>query len=395
MFTAARDVPTPDPQLRLALVTGNYNSVIDGVALTLNRLVAFLERAGVPVKVFAPTPPRPTFQHEGDLVPVPSVGIPRTVYQLALGLPPSAKCELRRFAPTLVHLHTPDLLGVAALRWARHNGIPAVATCHAHFSNYLKHYRLGFLEPLAWWAQRQFYRRCAEVYAAAGSLADELRRHGIDANFAQAPFGVDTDQFNPGRRSMEWRRSVGIADDEAVVCFVGRLVWEKGLALFADVLNELQTNGVKFRALVVGDGPTRATLQAKLPGAVFTGPFTAEAIGRALASADVFFDPSATETVGCAAVEAMASGLPVVVAETTGSRDIVRNGVDGIVCPPEDRAAFSLVVRRLIENPVARENLRQAGLRRAGAFRWDTVLGDMLENYNRVLRRWPFRPRNR
>jgi glycosyltransferase involved in cell wall biosynthesis len=257
----------------------------------------------------------------------------------------------------------------------------------------LKYYRLGFLEPLAWWALRWFYRRCVEVYVAAPSMTEELRHHGVTANFTEAPFGVDPKQFNSSQRSMEWRRSIGIADDEIAVCFVGRLVWEKGLAVFADVLTSLKTNRVKFRILVVGDGPARAGLLSRLPEAIFTGYLTADELGRAFASADVFFYPSASETFGCVTVEAMASGLPVVVADATGSRDIVRNGVDGIVCPPDDRGGFALVLRRLIENPTARENLRQQALRRAANYQWDVVLGEMLQNYNRVIQRWPFRSR--
>jgi len=380
--------PHPANPLRIALVTGNYNSVIDGVALTMNRLVGFLERSGVPVRVFAPVAERPAFPHQGTVVPIPSMGLPNNPYRLALGLPPSARRALRAFSPTIIHLCTPDLLGIAALRWAGFQRIPAVATCHTHFSSYLKYYRAGFLEPLVWRLQRAFYRRCAEVYVATESMAEELRRHRVEANLVHAPFGVDPEQFHPGNRSMEWRRSLGIRDDEVVVCFVGRVVREKGLAVFADVVNNLKSSGVKFRTLVVGDGAARPALQQKLPDAIFTGYLGVDQVGTAFASSDIFLYPSASETFGCVTVEAMASGVPVVVADATGSRDIVRNGVDGLVCPPEDRTAFTLVVRRLIENRAARATLARAGIRRAAGYQWDHVHSDMLANYRRVLGTW-------
>ena len=375
--------------LRVALITGNYNYAIDGVALTMNRLVAFLERAGVPVKVFAPTAPRPLFPHEGELVSVPSVKIPNNPYRLALGLLPSIRKELRAFGPTLVHLCTPDLLGFATLRWARFQKIPAVATYHTHFTAYLRYYHLSFLESLTWWIARRFYQRCEEVYVAAASMAYELKAHGVRANFVEALFGVDLAQFRPERRSRAWRHAHGIADDEVVVCFVGRLVWEKGLAVFADVLNKLRADGVKFRALVVGDGPARAELQKKLPHAIYTGYLTAGELGTAFASADVFLNPSASETFGCVTVEALASGVAVVAADAPGSRDIVRGDIDGILCEPENRVAFALAVRRLIENPAEREALREAGIRRAAGYQWETVLGAMLRNYERVLGKRP------
>lgn len=374
--------------LKVALVTGNYNYAIDGVALTMNRLVGFLERTGVPVRVFAPTA-KPLFPHQGELVSVPSVPIPTTPYRLALGMPPSIRKRLRAFGPTVVHLCTPDLLGFAALRWARLQRVPVVTTYHTHFSGYLKFYRLGMLEPLAWWLKRRFYQRCAEVYIAAASMAEELRAHRVNANYVEAPFGVDPKQFHPDRRSFAWRQSHGIADDEVVVCFVGRLVWEKGLAVFADVLNQLHADGVKFRILVVGDGPARVGLQEKLPDAVFTGYLTAGELGTAFASADLFLNPSASETFGCVTVEALASGLTVIAADATGSRDIIRDGVDGVLCPPGDRAAFALAVRRLIENREARTMLQRAGIRRAAGYQWDAVLGEMLQNYERVLGKRP------
>jgi len=370
---------------RVALFTGNYNYAIDGVALTTNRLVRFLERAGVPVKVFAPTAAKPLFPHAGELISVPSVSIPATVYRLALGLPHRVRKELTAFRPTIVHLCTPDLLGFATLRWARLHQVPVVATYHTHFTAYLKYYHIGCLEPVAWGLIRRFYRRCAEVYVAAASMADELRARGLRANFVEAPFGVDLGQFCPTQRSLHWRRSFGIGDEEVVVCFVGRLVWEKGLAVFADVLNQLKGEGVRYRALVVGDGPARAGLQQRLPDAIYTGYLSADALGTAFASTDVFLNPSASETFGCVTVEALASGLAVVAADAPGSRDIVRNGVDGILCPPENRAAFASAVKRLIETPAERFALGQAGVQRAVSYNWDTVLATTLERYERLI----------
>jgi phosphatidylinositol alpha 1,6-mannosyltransferase len=372
------------PPPRVALFTGNYNYVIDGVALTMNRLVEYLERVGVAVRVYAPVAAKPALAHSGTLVPVPSVPVVPP-YRLALGVTPSVKRDLHTFAPNIVHLATPDLLGFSALRWARRRKVAAVTTYHTHFVSYLKYYRVGFLEGLAWRAHNWFYPRCAQTYVAAASMADELHAHGVRANFVEAPFGVDPKQFHTGRRSMEWRRSLGIGDDEVVVGFVGRLVWEKGLAVFADVVNTLKAGGVKFRALVVGDGPAAAGLRTKLPDAVYTGRLAHDAVATAFASADVFFYPSASETFGCVTVEALASGPAVVVADATGSRDIVRNGVDGVVCAAGDVAGFAAAVRRLIEDRQERERLRAAGLVRAKEYEWDAVHARMVGNYRDVL----------
>jgi glycosyltransferase involved in cell wall biosynthesis len=186
-------------------------------------------------------------------------------------------------------------------------------------------------------------------------------------------------------RSLDWRRAHGISDTEVVVSFIGRLVWEKGLDVFAGALNKLHAEGVKFRPLVVGDGVARPGLEAMLPGAVYTGYLSDQALATAFASSDVFFNPSTSETFGCVTVEALASGLAVVAADAPGSRDIIRSGVDGMICPAGDQDAFARVIRGLIENASGRQELREKALRRAASYRWDTVLHEMVGHYKRVV----------
>src|SRR5579862_7028831 len=138
----------PARGLRLALVTGSYNYIRDGVALTLNRMVAFMESRGVEVLVFAPVGPRPAFPHAGEVVPVPSVAAPgRGEYRAALGLPRAPRERLLAFNPDILHIATPDLLGHAAQRLGRRMGWPTVASYHTRFETYLKYYGLTMLTP--------------------------------------------------------------------------------------------------------------------------------------------------------------------------------------------------------------------------------------------------------
>src|ERR1044072_6780940 len=103
--------------------------------------------------------------------------------------------------------------------------------------------------------------------------------------------GIDRDQFNPERRDMKWRRDLGIADDEMVVAFLGRIVMEKGLDVFSDAIHELAGRGLPYRVLIVGEGPARPWFEEQLPDAIFTGQVTGDDLARALASADVLFNP--------------------------------------------------------------------------------------------------------
>lgn len=371
--------------LRVAVVAGAYTDVLDGVTLTTDRQVRYLLDRGVPVRVYAPGPVRPVHAPAGELVPVPSVPLTGTAYRMAVGLTPAVRRDLRRFRPTLVHLATPDLLGAGVLRWAVRRRVPAVATFHTHFARYLRYYRLGLLEPLAWRWLRGFYRRCREVYVAARSTADELAEHGIAGNVAIRPFGVDADHFAPARRSDDWRSRHGIGPGDVAVLFVGRLVWEKGLRVWADAVRRLEADRVPHRGVVVGEGPAGPAVRAMLPRTTFTGRLSGDELATAYASSDVFLFPSGSETFGLVTVEALASGLAVVVADAPGSRDIVRDGVDGMVCPAGDAAAFAAAVARLVREPAMRAAFAAAGVRRAAAYRWDAVLGQMLSDFRHVL----------
>ena len=365
-------------ELRVAVISGNYNAVIDGVALATNRQVEALLAAGAAVRVYAPVAKKALIiPHVGDLVPVPSIPIVPP-YRLALGLPPSIKEDLARFWPNLVHIATPDLLGFAAQEWARRRKIPVVSTFHTHFGSYLTYYHCGFLNPIYVRAIRWFYRRCQTVYVACQSMIDELQKTGIDANFMEMPFGVDTSRFTPSKRSETWRAKWGFAPSDIVLLFVGRLVWEKGLATFADTVKQLDSRNVPHRVLVVGEGPAGADFKKRLPHAQFTGRLMGDELPTAFASADIFFFPSASETFGLVSLEALASGLPAVVADATGSKDIVRHEVDGLVCPTENVLAFSAAVERLIHDPKLRQTMSQSGPQRANEFRWPIVMAKMV-----------------
>lgn len=376
------------PAKRVALFAGAYNHIADGVSLTLNRLVDYLERQGVSVRVFAPTVDDPPLDHAGTLIPTPSVPLPgRSEYRFTLGITPSVREKLDAFDPTLFHIATPDLLGRHALHLATSAGIPAVASYHTHFSSYLKYYHLDLLESPIWQYLRRFYEKCEQIYVPSTAMAEILREHGITEGLRLWQRGVDTDRFTPERRSLSWRRSHGIDDDEVVVAFVSRLVWEKGLDVYADVIERLERQNVPHRSLVVGDGPAREELEDRLPNTLFTGFLEGSDLARAYASSDVFLFPSDTETFGNVTLEAMASGLPTVCAQAVGSRDLVRDGTTGMLCSPGDVNAFADAVRQLIIDSSLRHRMSRAAFKRAKDFRWNAILAKMNRYYDEVLER--------
>ncbi len=386
--TPARpDRPSRRSPKRVALFAGAYNHIADGVSLTLNRLVEYLEAQGVAVRAFAPTVDHPAIEeHAGTLVPVPSLPLPgRSEYRLSLGLSPSAKRALKAFAPTLYHIATPDLLGRHALHHAQSTKTPVVASYHTHFSSYLKYYHLDLLEQPLWYYLRSFYNQCAQVYVPTHAMADVLRDEGLTSPFRLWPRGVNTDRFSPTHHSTAWRRAHGIDDDAVVVAFVSRLVWEKGLGVYADVIERLERQNVPHHSLVVGDGPAREALEARLPHTTFAGFLEGDALATAYASSDVFLFPSDTETFGNVTLEAMASGLPTICANAAGSRDLVDDGTTGRLCPPGDVDAFAAATQHLVTEAARRRRMGTAAHERAQDFTWTNVLRRMNRYYDEVL----------
>lgn len=373
-------------QIKVALFTGNYNHIRDGVSLTLNRLVKFLENNGVNVLVFGPTIDKPQVDHEGTLIAVPSVKAPgRPEYRLTTGFPKKQVRELENFDPDLVHIATPDILGYKAMRWAKKNNKIVVASFHTHFASYLKYYKLGFLESLGWKYLKWFYENCKQVYVPTPSMAQELKDKNIETDFRIWARGVETDKFNPGYRSEEWRKNNGIGENDVVVLFVSRLVWEKNLKLYADVINDLKKDHSHLKAVVAGDGPAMKEMKELLPDAVFTGFLKGEELSKVYASGDIFFFPSDTETFGNVTLEAMASGLPCVVADAPGSKSLVDHEKNGYIANISNFANVRKALEKLVVDPKLRAKFSKESLERSKNYSRDVINRKLLNDYSEAL----------
>tara|TARA_R110000868_G_scaffold1211_7_gene9441 strand:+ start:12256 stop:13488 length:1233 start_codon:yes stop_codon:yes gene_type:complete len=377
-------------ELRVALFTGNYNHIRDGVSLTLNRLVYYLESQNIPVLVFGPSNKNPAIDHCGELVVTPSIPmlVPgREEYRIATHLSKKAKKRLEEFKPTLIHIATPDGLGIGALRWAKKHNIPKVTSYHTHFLSYTEYYSL-YLSPIKKpfkMMMKWFYKQFAHTYVPSKSMIEELNREGIPGNMKIWARGIDTERFNPSKRDMEWRRSVGFADDDIVVTFVSRLVWEKELRTFIDSVKRLQTSNPKVRALVVGNGQAEEEAKQLLPSAHFTGFAKGEELARAYASSDIFMFPSHTETFGNVTLEAMASGLPCIVADAIGSKSLVDDGINGFLAKKESVDDFTHQLEKIVLDSEKRIEMGKKSREMAMGYQWDSINSGLVENYLEVL----------
>ena len=373
--------------LRIALTSGNYNYTRDGANKSLNRLVGYLLKEGASVRVYSPTVAEPAFEPVGDLIGTPSVAVPlRAEYRIPLGFGP-VRADVDAFRPNVIHVSAPEFLGHSAARYARGHGLPVLASVHTRFDTYFRYYNLGFVEPALTAMLRRFYRRCDALVTPSESMAEVLRAQRMNNDISIWSRGVESDQFNPGQRSPEWRRSLGIADEEIVVGFFSRLVLEKGLDVVGETIRELKRRNIPHRVLIVGEGPARASFAEQVPDAVFAGFLSGDALGKAVASMDVLLFPSVTETFGNVTLEAMACGVPVVGANATGTSSLVEDGVTGRLIEPRDINGFADAVQHYIEDANARTAAGAAGLAASRAYSWDAINAVVARKYLEIIAR--------
>ena len=374
--------------LRVALFSGNYNYVRDGANQALNRLSGYLLSQGAKVRIYSPKSKTPAFPSIGKVVGVPAFPFPgRGEYRVPLGIPFWVQRDLKEFGANMFHISSPEFLGHRAVTLARKWDIPVVASVHTRFETYFRYYNMAFLEPFIEAMIRRLYRRCDAIFAPSESMAQVLREQRMSYDVGIWSRGVETDNFSPAKRDMAWRRSMGIADDEQVICFIGRIVMEKGLDVFAESMDALHRRGVKARVLVIGEGPAREWFTTRLGSdAIFIGFQRGDDLARAIASSDMLLNPSVTETFGNVTLEAMACGLPVIAARATGSLSLVEDNVTGRLIRPGANESFAQALQYYCQNDEARAAAGAAGRSVSERYSWDAVNHALVEGYLRIIR---------
>jgi phosphatidylinositol alpha 1,6-mannosyltransferase len=370
--------------MRIAFCSDALPPIIDGVTRTLSELAATLLDASVDFLFVSAVKPDATPPWRDRVHTV--AGVPIPLYpDYRLGLPRTETLDpvLDRFAPDVVHVVTPSLLGLYGTRYARRRGIPVVASFHTNFVSLLPHYWLGTLEELCHGLARRFYNQCSLTLAPSRSTALELRAHGIH-NVALWQRGVNPLRFSPSFRSEGLRARIG-ANGTPVLLYVGRLGREKNLRYLVRAIQLLAQRGSQFKLVIVGEGPMRAELAASLPHAHFAGCVQGAELSRWYASADLFVFPSQLETFGNVVLEAFASGLPVVGVDAGGVRELVMAGVNGLLASPSSPAAFADAVHSLMEEPQLAARMGIDAQFTATQYRWPEVGRQLLEHYERLL----------
>ncbi len=372
--------PNRAARLHIALVTETYLPEVNGVAITLARMVHGLRARGHHIHLIRPR------QHRQDVAAQETsyaetlvAGMPIPGYpELKSGLP--AKGRLVKLwtaqRPDIVHIATEGPLGWSALSAARKLKLPVSTDFHTNFQNYTAHYGIGLLRrPIAAYLRR-FHNKADCTLVPTVSLQRELEQDGYE-DVLVVSRGVDAELFQPAKRDMALRASWGADENTPVVMLVSRIAAEKNLGVVFQAFAKMRAVDARAKLVIVGDGPARAELQKQHPDAIFAGMQTGEALAQHYASGDIFLYPSLTETYGNVTIEAMSSGLASIAYDYAAAHQHIRHDVNGLLVPFDDTAAFITQAQGLISDMNRVQRLRLEARHTVAALSWEHIMGQM------------------
>ncbi|PNI06979.1 alpha-mannosyltransferase [Arthrobacter sp. AFG7.2] len=368
--------------MRIAIVAESFLPLMNGVTHSILRVLECLEDRGDDVLVIAPStldgeaPDRVKGAEIHRLPAVPLAGY--TNVRVAMGGVYRVKRILADYAPDVVHLASPFILGWRAAQAAHQLGIPTVAIYQTEVPSYAARYGVPFLENWAWNRVENIHLLATRTLVPSTFALNQLRGRGIP-RVEMWRRGVDTARFSPEKRDDGWRAAVA-PGSERIIGYVGRLAVEKqveDLAALAGVPNT--------QLVIVGDGPQRAALEEALPDAVFTGFLGGGELARAVASFDLFVHPGEFETFCQTIQEAMASGVPVVATGRGGPLDLVENSRTGWLYEPGDLAAMRARVLDLMGDDAKRRAFATAAHASVQDRTWPALCGELVGQYHSVI----------
>lgn len=367
--------------LNITFVTETYRPEVNGVAMTVGRLVDGMRERGHRVSIVRPRQSKADF---GCIQEIAVRGWPLPGYPgLRFGLPAGTQLsrQWRQQRPDLVHVVTEGPLGWSAVNTARRMGITVTSGFHTNFDRYSVYYGVGWLRSLVSAYLRSLHRRTMATMVPTEALAAALAGEGL-AGVRVVGRGVDSQLFDPARRSAALRASWGVPANGLACLYVGRIAAEKNLALALKTFEMMRLRRPEVRMIWVGDGPSAKQLQADYPDHYFAGTCLGEDLAAHYASADLFLFPSLTETYGNVVAEAMASGLPVLAYRSAAAAELIVDGANGRVVGPGDESAYISTALQMLGDP--------AGLAMMGLAARDSMMSrnwaNVVERFENVAR---------
>jgi len=373
--------------MKIAYFTDTYIPEINGVTNTLKKLSEYLDGKAIEYAFFAPgyddkmiVEEKNIYRYKGfrtNISPESCLAFPNTKEIFT-------QCD--RLKPDLVHVTTEFGIGYKGMKYALSRKLPFVKSYHTNYDQYLKYFNLEIFEAVIQRYLKWFHRFADITLAPSKNTLERLKSNGYK-NLDIWSRGIDTGRFSPSRRSLALRDEFGIRDRTAFL-YVGRLSPEKGLHILTEAIQTINSK-YKDKAVFIftGDGPYAQTIRdAGLGNVILTGFKTGDELSEIYASCDCFVFPSGTETFGNSALEAMASGLPVVSVNSGGVTEFLVHGYNSLLAENNDAQVFTEHMIRLMEDRELRDTISKNALITAKERNWNDIFDGLLAKYEKLIR---------
>jgi len=356
----------------------------NGVTNSVLRLSRYLKSHGHEVLIIA-SGEGPSQVEEIEIRRVPALALKR-IAQVDI---PRVRVKtlipiLEEFNPDVIYLASPFLLGEQVRKAGIRCGIPVIANYQTDVSGFIDFYGLNTAKTIVEKRLKKIHKGSTLTLAPSTDSIAFLRSLGIE-NIRHWGRGVDLEQFNPGWRSENLRKYWGADSETLVIGFVGRLAPEKQVQKLASIGDVGLLAGKKILQVIVGDGPTRESLEKSLPKAVFTGHLNGKELSKAVASMDLLVTTGEHETFCQVIQEAMAAGLAVVAPNAGGPKDLISDGIDGFLYEPGENLDIRKKVLRAIFDREQLEKMSLAAYSKVQGKTWNQVCNQLEQIFVQVI----------
>lgn len=371
--------------MRIALFSEVYWPMVSGVGVTLEHMIGGLRARGHELRVYTASYPLPEGAAERPYVHR-SPSVPLFLYpdvQWAFPNQRDIAADLAAFQPDVVHVATEFAMGLAGMKAARQLDIPLIASAHTDYGKYAARYGVRWVLGMGFMYARWFYGQAEKVLVPSRMFQETLAKQGVHHTGLWTR-GVDPLHFHPRFRSEAYRAQFGVGPDDLLVTYIGRLAREKEIMRLVQAWEALKPVRGSAQLVLVGQGPLEERLRHKpVDGIHLTGLKSGDDLSEAYASADLFVFPSPTETFGNSLLEAMASGLPSLAVSAGGVLEFATDE-NALLVKPQDTAALTAGLKRLLLEPGLRARLTAGALQTAAARDWGTINDQLLSDYAAV-----------
>jgi phosphatidylinositol alpha 1,6-mannosyltransferase len=364
-------------KLRIALVAESFLPQINGVTNSVLRILDFFEKNGHEALIIAPESNGGPTEYAGfEILRVPALNVKGLI---PIGLPQQfAKARVLNFNPDIIHLASPAILGNYVARFAKKNEIPTLSVYQTDLAGFANHYGFQIANTTLNKFVGKVHSNSDRTLAPSTSACNYLNQLGVqDVELWRR--GVDSVRFSPIKRDEELRKELlGNRPDRTLIGYIGRLAHEKRLE---DLISLDDQDDVQL--VIVGDGPTRARLERKLPNAIFTGFKSGEDLARMYASLDIFIHTGQDETFCQSIQEALASGVPVIAPNSGGPIDLVENGKTGYLINTGNPKEIKRVVKLIQQSDTT--ELRQVTRKSVVNRTWQSINQELISHYLELI----------